>query len=902
MNDDPHPYGALAALAPGVTVVTANKRLARALQREYAAREQAAGQTVWETPDILPWRAWLKRAWDALTFSEATAATSAASPPALLLSPLQEHALWRAAMAGGEGEPLLRPDAAARLAAEAHALRQAWRIDPAELAAAPGRDTHAFLLWSREFEARCRAHHWIEGSRLPDALARAFGEGMLAVPAGLYLTGFDEFTPQQCALFDALAAAGTRIEVEPPPAPRARVALSAHADTEAEMIAAAHWARRRLEEGASRIAVVVPDLASCRASLMRILDDVLEPAAVLPGAAARSSPYGLSLGLALAGYPVVHAALTALEMLAGDLSLARAGALLRSPFIAGAETEMNARGLLDAALRQRGEATVSAETLAGLAGSGGEHACPLLAAALRRWRRVQRALPSRLAPSAWVERVLSLLQLLGWPGERPLDSDEYQTVEAWRELVCGLAGLDRVTPMMELRELLRELRRVSSERVFQPEREEAPIQVLGMLEAAGMRFDGVWVMGMRDDAWPPPPDPNPFLPLSVQRRHGLPRATPERELELARRLGRRLEAAAPEVRFSHALAEGDRPLRASPLLAHLPATRDDTATAPFFRERVQAAGVLETVEEGNGPAFTEREAPGGSRLFQLQALCPFRAFAELRLHAQPLEEAATGPDARERGTLMHRALDLLWRELGGSAALQAFGGKDLDELIGRVVDAVLAEAARDRPDVYTERFREVERWRLARRLRDWLEIERGRAPFVVEQREERQRIAVGGLEVEVRIDRLDRLADGRRTVIDYKTGAVSIDDWFGDRPEEPQLPLYSMALGEELDAVLFACLRPGDIGYVGVAQSGDVAPGKSVKIYAETPYAAECGSWDGQRREWARVLAGLAADFRAGRAAVDPKNPPQTCDYCALTALCRINELAAPLDDEEAPA
>lgn len=900
MNEGPHPGGALAAIASGVTVVTANKRLARALQREHAAREQAAGRTVWETPDILPWQAWLKRAWDALIFSEATAATGTVSPPMLLLSPLQEHALWRAAMTGGEGEALLRPDAAARLVTEAHALRQAWRIDPAELAAAPGRDTHAFLLWSREFEARCRAHHWIEDARLPDVLAGAFGTGALSPPAELYLAGFDEFTPQQRALFDALAAAGSRIDIEPAPAPRARVALSAHADAEAEMIAAAHWARRRLEEGASRIAIVVPDLASRRAALIRILDDVLEPGAVLPGSGVRSSPYGLSLGLPLAGYPIVHAALTALDLLTGDLPLAHAGALLRSPFVGGAEAEMNARGLLDAALRQRGEAAVSVEALAVLAGSGGEHACPLLAATLQRCRRVQRSLPLRLAPSAWVERVLSLLQLLGWPGERSLDSDEYQTVEAWRELVCGLAGLDRVTPMMELRELLRELRRVASERVFQPEREEAPIQVLGMLEAAGMQFDGMWVMGMQDDAWPSPPDPNPFLPLSVQRRHVLPRAMPERELELARRLGRRLEATAPEVRFSHALAEGDRPLRVSPLLAHLPAIRDGDTT-PFFYERVQEAGALEMVDEGSGPAFTGHEAPGGSRLFQLQALCPFRAFVELRLHAQPLEEATTGPDARERGTLMHRALDLLWRELGGSEALQVLGGKDLDELIGHVVDAVLAEAARDRAGVYTERFREVERWRLARRLHHWLEIERGRAPFVVEQREERQRIAVGGLEVEVRIDRLDRLSDGRLTVIDYKTGAVNIDDWFGDRPGEPQLPLYSLALGEELDAVLFACLRPGDIGYVGVAQSGDVAPGKSVKIYAETPYADACGSWEGQRREWARVLAGLATDFSAGRAAVDPKNPPKTCNYCALTALCRINELTGPLDDEETP-
>jgi hypothetical protein len=41
----------------------------------------------------------------------------------------------------------------------------------------------------------------------------------------------------------------------------------------------------------------------------------------------------------------------------------------------------------------------------------------------------------------------------------------------------------------------------------------------------------------------------------------------------------------------------------------------------------------------------------------------------------------------------------------------------------------------------------------------------------------------------------------------------------------------------------------------------------------------------------------LAADFRSGKAAVDPKQPHQTCRICGLQSLCRISESTASDED-----
>src|SRR5690625_6059576 len=75
-------------------------------------------------------------------------------------------------------------------------------------------------------------------------------------------------------------------------------------------------------------------------------------------------------------------------------------------------------------------------------------------------------------------------------------------------------------------------RRLCQEVLFQPERDpDARLDVLGMLEAEGGHWDGVWVLGLTDQVFPAVPKPNPFIPFSALARHQTPRSTPDREFE-----------------------------------------------------------------------------------------------------------------------------------------------------------------------------------------------------------------------------------------------------------------------------------------------------------------------------------------------------------------------------------
>ena len=196
---------------------------------------------------------------------------------------------------------------------------------------------------------------------------------------------------------------------------------------------------------------------------------------------------------------------------------------------------MTNRGLLDVAVRSLGEPHVSLMDIIGLTGhSDASHRCPKFVSQLRSWTVQYKALQTTRMPSEWASVLSGFLQAIGWPGDRGLDSIEYQTLEVWNELLSELARLDSVSGYIPLGTAVGALRRLASARQFQPESEPAPVQILGVLEASGLRFDRLWIMGMHDNAWPKAPVSDPFLPFRLQRRFNLPHSSPDQELEFTK--------------------------------------------------------------------------------------------------------------------------------------------------------------------------------------------------------------------------------------------------------------------------------------------------------------------------------------------------------------------------------
>ena len=102
------------------TLVTANARLSRQLRRDYDSDRRRQDLQVWESPDILPRGAWLARAWQECAYRDPF-------DTPVLLSPLQEEALWEQAIAASDGASvLLDLPATVSTAAQAWSLVRAW--------------------------------------------------------------------------------------------------------------------------------------------------------------------------------------------------------------------------------------------------------------------------------------------------------------------------------------------------------------------------------------------------------------------------------------------------------------------------------------------------------------------------------------------------------------------------------------------------------------------------------------------------------------------------------------------------------------------------------------------------------------------------------------------------------
>jgi RecB family exonuclease len=230
----------------------------------------------------------------------------------------------------------------------------------------------------------------------------------------------------------------------------------------------------------------------------------------------------------------------------------------------------------------------------------------------------------------------------------------------------------------------------------------------------------------------------------------------------------------------------------------------------------------------------------------------------------------------------------VWAKLKTRSALDAIEDGELDALIGVAAEDAVARIRRDRPTVLSGRFGGIEKRRIARLVREWLELEKQRDAFTVLATEEKRRIEIGGLALNARLDRVDETGDGRRIVIDYKTGKASPGAMLGPRPDEPQLPLYVVGAEPEAAAVAFAQVRTGEMRFSALARDEDLLP--DTKALSQTRYAAQHGSWRDLTAAWSADLSRIAAAFAAGEAQVAPKQYPHTCRLCDVKPFCRIYE------------
>ncbi len=888
---------ALHCLERGGVVVTGNARAARSLRQLHAQTQQARGMKAWPTPLIHDWQSWLSILWNQHL------QITPDSP--MLLTPLQERAVWMKIARASAGAS----DAIAKLASRAWELLSDFHAH-SERNQSWSRSAHSdaeiFRGWAASFDRECRANRWISRSKLTTLLTESIQQTTIALPSQILFVGFDRLTPAQQALLDAARLAGVAVTEYGVPQRANRPQLIKANDLHDELKTCAWWVRRKLEENPTlRIAVTVQGIDDLRADIERAFRGILMPESI--GIESNDAmPFEFSLGSPLATAPLIKAALLSLRWLVEPLEQGAISWLSMSGFLATEGENLADLAEFDAEIRKRGQLPpeVPIECLVQYRPRSDSETLRRFRGRLRELQRAAQAEGignRRRTFSEWIDSAEVLLGRVGWPGARTLESVEYQAFALWQRLSSEVAALSFDGTHFSWLEFVTALDRYATETIFAPQSRGAPIQIMGPLESSGQEFDALWFLGADDRQWPAIGQPNPLLPLWLQRKTAMPHSSVDEDWALNLAITCRLAASAPECVFSYAERDEHGELRPSAMLAEAFGALQ-AYSSEELREKLQVPAaaqrrrLTEEIEDASSVPWPREIHAGGADILMRQSACAFRSFATRRLGADELDTAERGLTPRERGNIAHSVLQALWsKENASGPTLQS-----REDLITTEADGRLPEILRDhiagvfarelrgryRDSAWSQAYLQVEQTRLHSVLSQWLDYEMGRMPFIVEESEKEFPTQINGLPLNLRVDRIDRVAGGR-VILDYKTGKVSLAMWKGERPDEPQLPLYGVhGPVNDLRGVLFAQVRAGGMDFVGRAKDATTT---LIGNLSANSALVQKPLTDEVLGEWADALSNLADQFLAGNAAVEPKRYPKTCKYCNLPGLCRVS-------------
>lgn len=878
-------------ITPDTLLLTPNQRLSNKIRQAYDL-DKMQHQQAWPSANIFSLETWITNTWLELLRRGCDSSQGLA-----LLNSSQEKLVWQQTIEQlNWHSPILHPAATAELVQQAFKNCTLWNI---AIQQAQFNETEESLFFKRcaeHFVQRTEKENFITLAQLPHILRQAFSNQELKQYPQIILVGFDDLAPQYQTL---LNAASENIYEHAFSLNKPKQYSIAVTNPQQEIELAAQWCSNILQQNNNvRIGIIVENLAQNRQPIENIFVRTLQPQLLSTGLARYALPINFSAGTALDQAPIIQHALRHLKLISGKISFAEAISLLHSPFNKNNARETEISILAEYELRKQANAEISLAQL--------KHCLEVVEAKIEpndenmyfgqrllklvSLMRENKLTSAKHLPSQWGPKIIELLEITGWPGARRVDSIEYQQIATWYEIINQLNQLDSILGPCNYRLYLNQLQRLSHESSFQAESADSPIQILGTLEAAGLSFTHLWMIGFNNKTWPPAASPNALIPIRIQIENNMPRASAGRELQIAQSINYKLTHSAEYVVASYYEYDGDIPHAASPLFREFKKIKaNELPKYPIKPKSITTNKIKleKIIDHQSNPINTLEPIKGGAYLIKNQAACPFRAFAIHRLNALALEQAQRGLSKQQRGILLHRSMEVIWNKLETSEALNSLTDTELENIITQSIEKSIHDIKQTNPDLGSQ-FWQLETERLQKQIQKWMQVEKERPPFTVLHREKKLRFKLSQLQLSLVIDRIDQ-ADDNTILIDYKTGKCSPRQWESDRPDEPQLPLYVLALEQQdtlVDAISFAQINAQHCALNGMGQLKTEI--KNVKNPAQNKFS-QFPDWSFAKQHWQHQLSQLADEFSQGYAAVSPKTN-QSCTYCHLQGLCRINQ------------
>lgn len=835
-----HPDQVVQMMSEGTVIITPNNRLSDTLLAHYLT---LSGKTVCPKPACFAYPTFLKHAFKKLVHH-----TPHMKHPRLLAES-QSRRLWRFVLTNSAYE-----EASPELI---DALQQTFTICENWLISLPhpyfqiNTQTQQYEHFHLAFQAALDKHQAITEAQL----ARYFlKQSTFQTIHSMAWICFDDYTPSQKALQNHCMHLGIQQQhIELKTVSRPTSFQYPAEDEYTEFSHASLFVQKQLDLGATRVAIIVPDLAQQAPKIKRHLKRYF-----------RNDLFNFSLGKPLTDYPLVAHALQWLQIEPLTITHHQVKLLLTSPYLVAGESEIHTRSQLLKQSPQLSERIISFEQFK----LAIHKRSPQLFKALNDLMTY----PKTASPHDWTTLFLTRLKQLGFPGQRGLNSTQYQCLERFRLLFDEFVGLSWIDSQMDQQTALATFHDLASHCIFQPEKSASPIQVLGLLEAAGCTFDAIWFCHATQQTLPHKTHYNPFIPIALQRETKMPYSDAKQELNLAEKRLNRFACVSDCVVYSYPMRAQDLPMLPSTFITHLPLLPK--------RHHEQATTVLlqEAAESYHYPLAPFETNRGGSSRLSHQALCPFRAFAHHRLHATDYPKLTDGLDASTRGQIIHSALEAFWQAVGSHQALLSYNEKAIQNILTQAIENALKPLIQRQTYSFPEPVAAIERDRLKQLINQLIHWEKSREAFQIDALEKNFTLQLNALEFRIRLDRVDILPSGEKWIIDYKSRLPSPLPFDEERPEHPQLLLYAL-LDHTIKGLIYIELKQNQINCKGFLEEKNHSTAIRT-IKSET-------SWETYQTLWRERLTKLADEFTEGHCPPAPIKK-STCQDCPYHALCRI--------------
>ena len=897
-------------------ILTINQRLARHLLFNHSKQQKSSGKKAWETPQIIEFNSWFKSKWIQLNTDH------------FLLSEIQSIKIWESIIINFSANEksnvrkkvinqwsLLNIREAAKKSSEAYKLITQHRIsipsDPLLLST----ENNLFLKWMEQYKKFLIKNKAIDPVVLIDLVREGMKNKNIYIPDFVQLYGFEEITPQLQIWLDFLKSQQKEIVLKNNPnknnsrlnkniLENKNIEIYSFKDLKDECRNCANWVRSIYSKDQT-IGVIVPELEKYRRSLHKELLSNLIPESIFPGKTIKT-PFEISLGTPLSDEGMIQIALELLSI-ENEFPINKLLHIINSPHIKSGNYNDDDRNELEIKLQKSGFLNVNIERIKNFYGTESSSEISKLLQITIDFIKIT----GTKLPSSWAKCFSKVLKDLGWMLEpsKTLSSREIQCLVVWNECLDELASLDMFTEKISRYSILKELKEITHKKLFQIKTKEQPIQVLGLLESIEISFDHVWIMGCHSDCIPAKPNPNPFIPINIQKQLQLPHSSSKRELQFSEQTLNRLVNASQNIIFSYPEWEQNNKKKITSLLNIITKTKNKFSYTKSYRvrDRIKPLNQIEVWEDKSKipPSPSEFEnltmngLKNGYKVLQNQAACSFQSFAANRLNANDYKISAIDYDSRDRGILIHKVLQLFWDKYKTRTVLKNL---KTSNMLKGALEKKLKEAIRELniQVIKQSHFMAMEQNRTIDLLLDWMDQEILRPEFEVKHTEKNELINLGNLRLNLRIDRIDFNSKRELILIDYKTGSINTNTWFMERIQDPQLPLYT--LKSSPTAIAFAHISKGNLKWKSIWNPiiNNPFPEKSkVKIPLNIKEEIGWPNWSSLLKFWEIKLKILADNFMEGQIVTNPINNDETCRNCSYAMLCRIGESASDLNSLE---